>query len=128
MSASVTSYDRVNVVVRGDAMLNDVMAGLQGVKNQTVLFATNKFLPPGRRRRQPIAWYPRRKMSTEARRRLSGRRDEVGAHVSIAGGLPLALERAAALQWGTAQIFVTRNRQPAPMPLRHAEAPASGAC
>jgi deoxyribonuclease-4 len=66
-------------------------------------------------------------MATEARRRFPGRRDEVGAHVSIAGGLPLALERAAALQCGTAQIFVKSHRQWAARPLLDAEVRAFAA-
>ena len=56
-------------------------------------------------------------MVRPARRERPGRADEVGAHVSIAGGLPLALERAAALGCGTAQIFVKSHRQWAARPL-----------
>jgi deoxyribonuclease-4 len=43
--------------------------------------------------------------------------DELGAHVSIAGGLHLALERAVALGCGTAQIFLKNQRQWATRPL-----------
>lgn len=43
--------------------------------------------------------------------------DELGAHMSIAGGLPLALERAAALGCGAVQIFVKNQRQWAARPL-----------
>jgi len=54
-------------------------------------------------------------------------RDEIGAHVSIAGGLPLALERAAALGCGTAQIFVKNHRQWAARPLLDSEVRAFAA-
>jgi deoxyribonuclease IV len=43
--------------------------------------------------------------------------DEIGAHVSIAGGLPLALSRGAALGCGAVQIFVKNQRQWAARPL-----------
>src|SRR5215470_17428058 len=49
------------------------------------------------------------------------RPDEIGAHVSIAGGLSLALERAAALGCGTAKIFVKNQRQWAARPLLDSE-------
>ena len=51
----------------------------------------------------------------------------MGAHVSIAGGLPLALERAAALGGGAAQIFVKNHRQWAARPLLDSEARAFAA-
>jgi deoxyribonuclease-4 len=66
-------------------------------------------------------------MTTDARQGMRAARDEVGAHVSIAGGLPLALERAAALQCGTAQIFVKSHRQWAARPLLEAEVRAFAA-
>jgi deoxyribonuclease-4 len=55
---------------------------------------------------------------------MRGGADEVGAHVSIAGGLALALERAAALGCGTAQIFLKNHRQWACRPLAAAEVAA----
>jgi deoxyribonuclease IV len=54
-------------------------------------------------------------VTREACRR--GGADEVGAHVSIAGGLALALDRAADLGCGTAQIFLKNHRQWASRPL-----------
>jgi deoxyribonuclease IV len=54
-------------------------------------------------------------------------RDEIGAHVSIAGGLALALDRAAALGCGTAQIFVKSHRQWVGRPLLDSEARAFAA-
>ncbi len=51
-------------------------------------------------------------------------RDELGAHVSIAGGLPLAIERGAALGCGAVQIFLKSHRQWAARPLDPAEARA----
>ena len=53
--------------------------------------------------------------------------DEVGAHVSIAGGLFRALERAAALGCGTAQIFLKNHRQWAARPLASDEVTAFAA-
>ena len=50
--------------------------------------------------------------------------DEVGAHVSIAGGLALAMDRAARLGCGTAQIFLKNHRQWATRPLDTEEATA----
>jgi deoxyribonuclease IV len=44
-------------------------------------------------------------------------RDEIGAHVSIAGGLHLALERGATLGCGAVQIFLRNQRQWAARPL-----------
>ena len=44
-------------------------------------------------------------------------RDEIGAHVSIAGGLHLALERGRALGCGAVQIFLKNQRQWAAKPL-----------
>ncbi len=44
-------------------------------------------------------------------------RDELGAHMSIAGGLPRALERGAALGCGAIQVFVKNQRQWAARPL-----------
>jgi deoxyribonuclease-4 len=44
-------------------------------------------------------------------------RDELGAHLSIAGGLPLALERGAVLGCGAVQIFLKNQRQWAAPPL-----------
>jgi deoxyribonuclease IV len=46
-----------------------------------------------------------------------GTQDEIGAHVSIAGGLHLALGRAEALGCGAAQIFVRNQRQWAARPM-----------
>jgi len=48
-------------------------------------------------------------------------RDEIGAHVSIAGGLHLALERGRALGCGAVQIFLKNQRQWAARPLGAAE-------
>lgn len=50
--------------------------------------------------------------------------DELGAHMSIAGGLPLALERGHALGCFAVQIFVKNQRQWAGRPLGDAEARA----
>lgn len=47
--------------------------------------------------------------------------DELGAHVSIAGGLHLALERGRALGCGAVQIFLKNQRQWAARPLDPAE-------
>jgi deoxyribonuclease-4 len=47
--------------------------------------------------------------------------DELGAHMSIAGGLPLALERGHALACGAVQIFLKNQRQWAAPPLRDDE-------
>ena len=55
---------------------------------------------------------------------MRARRDEIGAHVSIAGGLPLAPGRGAALGCGAIQIFVKNQRQWAAPPLRAADARA----
>jgi deoxyribonuclease IV len=49
------------------------------------------------------------------------RPDELGAHMSIAGGLPLALERGQALGCFAVQIFVKNQRQWAARPLGDAE-------
>jgi deoxyribonuclease-4 len=46
-------------------------------------------------------------------------RDEIGAHMSIAGGLHLALERGRALGCGAVQIFLKNQRQWAARPLGH---------
>jgi deoxyribonuclease-4 len=51
-------------------------------------------------------------------------RDELGAHVSIAGGLPLAPGRGRSLGCGAIQIFVKNQRQWAAPPLRPADARA----
>ena len=50
--------------------------------------------------------------------------DELGAHMSIAGGLPLALERGRALDCFAVQIFVKNQRQWAARPLADSEARA----
>jgi len=42
---------------------------------------------------------------------MSMRRDEIGAHMSIAGGLHLALERGRAVGCGAVQIFLKNQRQ-----------------
>ena len=52
------------------------------------------------------------------------RPDELGAHMSIAGGLPLALERGHALGCFAVQIFVKNQRQWAARPLPDSEARA----
>src|SRR5438132_10905933 len=44
-------------------------------------------------------------------------RDEIGAHMSIAGGLHLALERAREVGCGAVQIFLKNQRQWAAKPL-----------
>ena len=49
-------------------------------------------------------------------------RDELGAHMSIAGGLHLALERAQSIGCGAAQIFLKNQRQWAARPLTEDEA------
>ncbi|HET7340257.1 MAG TPA: deoxyribonuclease IV [Methylomirabilota bacterium] len=51
-------------------------------------------------------------------------RDGLGAHVSIAGGLPLALERGRSLDCDAAQIFLKNQRQWAARPLADSEARA----
>src|SRR4051812_16347586 len=61
------------------------------------------------------------------RARLAGVRaapDELGAHVSIAGGLALAPERGRALGCNAIQIFVKNQRQWAAAPLRVEDARA----
>jgi deoxyribonuclease IV len=55
---------------------------------------------------------------------VSARRDELGAHVSIAGGLALAPARGRALGCGAIQIFVKNQRQWAAPPLVPADARA----
>ena len=55
---------------------------------------------------------------------MSARRDELGAHVSIAGGLALAPARGRALGCGAIQIFVKNQRQWAAPPLVPADARA----
>jgi deoxyribonuclease-4 len=50
--------------------------------------------------------------------------DELGAHMSVAGGLPLALERGHALDCFAVQIFVKNQRQWAAPPLADSEARA----
>src|SRR5712664_319653 len=50
--------------------------------------------------------------------------DELGAHMSIAGGLPLALERGHALGCHAVQIFLKNQRQWAARPLGDDEARA----
>jgi len=55
---------------------------------------------------------------------MAVRGDELGAHMSIAGGLPLALERGHALDCFAVQIFVKNQRQWAARPLADAEARA----
>jgi len=44
-------------------------------------------------------------------------RDEIGAHMSIAGGLHLALERGRQIGCGAVQIFLKNQRQWAARPL-----------
>lgn len=56
-----------------------------------------------------------------------GIRDEIGAHMSIAGGLALALERGQALACGAVQIFLKNQRQWAARPLGDEEAREFGA-
>jgi len=53
---------------------------------------------------------------------MSPRRDEIGAHMSIAGGLHLALERGRELGCGSVQIFLKNQRQWAARPLTSDEA------
>src|SRR5882672_6843648 len=48
---------------------------------------------------------------------MAQRRDEIGAHMSIAGGLHLALERGSAVGCGAVQIFLKNQRQWASRPL-----------
>jgi deoxyribonuclease-4 len=48
---------------------------------------------------------------------MTRRRDEIGAHMSIAGGLHLALERAREVGCGAVQIFLKNQRQWAAKPL-----------
>ena len=48
---------------------------------------------------------------------MTPRRDEIGAHISIAGGLHLALERGRELGCGAVQIFLKNQRQWAAKPL-----------
>lgn len=55
---------------------------------------------------------------------MSRRRDELGAHVSIAGGLALAPARGRALGCGAIQIFVKNQRQWAAPPLTASDARA----
>jgi deoxyribonuclease-4 len=55
---------------------------------------------------------------------VRARADELGAHVSIAGGVALAPERGRALGCGAIQIFVRNQRQWAAPPLQPAEARA----
>ena len=55
---------------------------------------------------------------------MSPRRDELGAHVSIAGGVALAPARGRALGCGAIQIFVKNQRQWAAPPLSAADARA----
>jgi deoxyribonuclease-4 len=51
-------------------------------------------------------------------------RDELGAHMSIAGGLSLALERGQAIGCGAVQIFLKNQRQWAARPMAEEEARA----
>src|SRR5690348_18492984 len=55
---------------------------------------------------------------------VKGSLDEVGAHVSVAGGLALAPARGRALGCGAIQIFVKNQRQWAAPPLAAADARA----
>src|SRR5262245_24980414 len=48
---------------------------------------------------------------------MTPHRDEIGAHMSIAGGLHLALERGRELSCGAVQIFLKNQRQWAAKPL-----------
>src|SRR5882724_9600655 len=48
---------------------------------------------------------------------MTPRRDEIGAHMSIAGGLHLALERGREIGCGAVQIFLKNQRQWAAKPL-----------
>src|SRR2546430_16856310 len=48
---------------------------------------------------------------------MTPRRDEIGAHISIADGLHLALERGRELGCGAVQIFLKNQRQWAAKPL-----------
>src|SRR5207249_6261544 len=48
---------------------------------------------------------------------MAPRRDEIGAHMSIAGGLHLALERGREVGCGAVQIFLKNQRQWAARPL-----------
>ena len=49
---------------------------------------------------------------------MATRLDEIGAHMSIAGGLHLALERGREVGCGAVQIFLKNQRQWAGPPLR----------
>src|SRR5207245_4699394 len=49
--------------------------------------------------------------------RVAPPRDELGAHMSIAGGLHRALERGAELACGSVQIFLKNQRQWAAKPM-----------
>src|SRR5256885_14378385 len=51
-------------------------------------------------------------------------RDELAAHMSIAGGLHRALERGRALDCGAVQLFLRNQRQWHPRPMTDAEARA----
>ena len=53
---------------------------------------------------------------------MTPHRDEIGAHMSIAGGLHLALERGRELSCGAVQIFLKNQRQWAAKPLTSEEA------
>ena len=55
---------------------------------------------------------------------MTPHRDEIGAHMSIAGGLHLALERGRELSCGAVQIFLKNQRQWAAKPLTSDEARA----
>src|SRR5213593_1060523 len=48
---------------------------------------------------------------------MTNRTDEIGAHMSIAGGLHLALERCLQVGCGAVQIFLKNQRQWAAKPL-----------
>src|SRR5437764_3281654 len=58
---------------------------------------------------------------------MTPRRDEIGAHMSIAGGLHLALERGREVGCGAVQIFLKNQRQWAAKPLVADEVRAFGA-
>jgi deoxyribonuclease IV len=58
---------------------------------------------------------------------MTPHRDEIGAHMSIAGGLHLALERGRELNCGAVQIFLKNQRQWAARPLTTDEARAFAA-
>ncbi len=55
---------------------------------------------------------------------MTPHRDEIGAHMSIAGGLPLALDRGRQVGCGAVQIFLKNQRQWAAKPLADEEARA----